>query len=104
MTADQPDLVSGIAWYRREQWSRLREVSADRDRLEDSYDNWLEIAQKAILDTTHTALSPRRVDIDVEDLVAWCRAAGRPVDAAARAEYTVTKLKQEDQMDADETV
>jgi hypothetical protein len=28
----------GAAWYRREQWARLLEISTDREKLEDSYD------------------------------------------------------------------
>src|SRR5712691_4703559 len=43
------DLVTGVAWYRRDQWSRLRELASDRDKLDDSYDQWLAGAQKALL-------------------------------------------------------
>ena len=36
----------GIAWYRREQWDRLLEISSDRDELEDTNDEWQAMAEK----------------------------------------------------------
>ena len=30
-----PDAVTGIAWYRRDEWARLRELATDADRLEE---------------------------------------------------------------------
>jgi hypothetical protein len=31
----------GVAWYRPEECSRLLEIAADRDGLEDTYEEWL---------------------------------------------------------------
>ena len=33
-----------------------------------------------------------KVEVDVEELLEWCRQQGRPVDAAARAEFAAEKL------------
>ncbi len=38
----------GIAWYEAEQWSRLLEISADRDELEETYQEWVRDAERAI--------------------------------------------------------
>jgi len=38
-------MVTGIAWYRPEQWERLREVSEDVENLEETYEAWLETAE-----------------------------------------------------------
>ena len=35
-------LVVGIAWWRPQDWNRLREISDDRQNLEDSHREWLE--------------------------------------------------------------
>ena len=48
-------MVTGFAWYRREQWLRLRELASDCDKLDDSYDEWLAGAQKALLEMTRLA-------------------------------------------------
>src|SRR5712691_5977015 len=66
------DLVTGVAWYRREQWSRLRELASDRDKLDDSYEQWLTGAQKALPEMARTGVSARRVDVDVETLLRRC--------------------------------
>lgn len=87
------DLVTGFAWYRREQWSRLRELASDRDKLDDSYDQWLAGAQKALLEMARAGISAKRVDVDVEALLRWCLAEGRPVDSAARAAFVADELR-----------
>ncbi len=43
------DVVTGIAWYRRAQWTRLRELASDADKLEESYEDWLAGAQEALV-------------------------------------------------------
>ena len=30
----------GLAWYGREDWERLREIADDRDKLDDTYEDW----------------------------------------------------------------
>ncbi|HCE68357.1 MAG TPA: hypothetical protein DER40_12850 [Geobacter sp.] len=86
--------VLGIAWYRREQWNRLLEVSADRDELEDNYDDWLRTAEGTLEKLKRNGAGIVKVDIDVNKLVAWCVVANRSVDGRARAEY-VSKLLSE---------
>ena len=40
--------VAGLAWYRRDQWTRLRELAPDADKLDESYEDWLAGAQKLL--------------------------------------------------------
>ena len=89
--------VTGVAWYRREDWSRLREIASDRTNLDDSYEAWLAGAQKTLLDLAIAGVAARRVSVDVEALVRWCRAEGRPVDSAARAAFVADRLRRADQ-------
>ena len=65
--------VTGVAWYRREDWSRLREIASDRTNLDDSYEAWLAGAQKTLLDLAIAGVAARRVSVDIEALVRWCR-------------------------------
>ena len=87
------DTITGIAWYRRDQWARLRELAVDADRLEEAFEDWLVGAQKTIVQLTATGLRVRRVDVDLDDLVRWCRHDGRPLDSAARAAFTAERLR-----------
>lgn len=85
--------VVGFAWYRREQWQRLRQVSADVEELEESYHEWLATASTRFRQLQELGFNIRRADVDVEDLVEWCKQQGRPVDGAARADYVAEGLR-----------
>jgi len=93
----EPNSGTGIAWYRREDWWRLREIASDRAQLDDSYEAWLAGAQKTLLELAVAGMPARRVNVDVEALVRWCRAEGRPVDSAARAAFVADQLRRADQ-------
>lgn len=85
--------VTGIAWYRRDEWARLRELATDAEKLDEAYDDWLAGAQKMIVQMTVTGVRVRRVDIELDELVRWCRQGGRPIDSAARAAFTAERLR-----------
>ena len=87
-------MVSGVAWYRAEQWPRLLEVAVDRSELERTYDEWQVVATKGLADLARAGGRARKVEVDVDELVEWCRSEGRPVDGAARAAFAAFKLKQ----------
>jgi diphthamide synthase (EF-2-diphthine--ammonia ligase) len=89
-------IVTGAAWYRSEQWTRLLEAASDRQALEPTYAEWQSNAQKAIADLTRQGIEIRKVDIDLDELLAWCRGKKCSVDAEARAAFTAEKLQQHD--------
>ena len=92
------DIVLAVAWFRREQWGRLREVARDWVELEKTYDEWEAAALVALEGLRARGLEPQRVDVDVEELARWCQAEGRYVDGAARAEFAAIKLRQRNEM------
>jgi len=87
----------GVAWYRREQWDRLLEISSDRDELEDTYDEWQAMAEENLRKLVQHGYALRKVDIDVEELLSWCNSQNRSVDGDARSEFTVVKLRELDE-------
>lgn len=86
--------ILGIAWYRREEWSHLLEIAADRDELEDIYEEWLHNAEMRLHEMTEVGINAMRVYINVDELQDWCIGNGRPVDGNARAVFTAEKLRQ----------
>lgn len=88
------EVVAGIAWYFPEQWALLLDVSVDRDSLEATHEAWVRLAETAMFDLKRSGITPRKVSVDVEKLVAWCTAQNRPVDGAARAEFVQKLLSQ----------
>jgi hypothetical protein len=87
--------VVAMAWYRPDQWALLRAVSADGERLEGSYEEWLAFASEELRELQARGLQVRRIDVEVAALVRWCNSQGRLVDGEARAEYALRGLGQE---------
>jgi hypothetical protein len=83
----------GFAWFTREQWQRLTEVVDDRNELDDTFEQWERNALAALYKLESQGHSVRKVMVDVETLVAWCRGRGRSIDSAARADYVIALLK-----------
>ena len=83
----------GFAWYRSEQWGRLRELAADVANLEDNYDAWLSAAERTEADLRALGILVERVPVDVEVIAAWCTRQSRPFDSAARAEYVADAMR-----------
>jgi hypothetical protein len=86
--------VTGVAWYRPEQWQRLREVSVDVEKLEATHAEWLAVATKAISDLERRGISVIKVDVDVEELLSWCRHCSLPLDGKSRSTFAAHKLEQ----------
>ena len=88
--------ILGIAWYKREEWSHLLEISADRDELEDTYQEWLNNAETRLHEMAEAGINPTKVYINLDELQKWCVVQGRPLDGSARAVFTAEKLRQLD--------
>jgi len=73
----QETMVGGVAWYYREQWPRLLEVAADRDALENHYEDWLHLAEAAMFKIKQSGITPRKVYVDLDELLEWCRSQNR---------------------------
>ena len=83
----------GIAWYLPEQWDRLREISADKDSIEITHAEWLVTAENAQGQMAATGTNIERVIVDVNELEAWCRARGWPVNGRARSRFVAHLLR-----------
>ena len=92
---DTVDAVMGVAWYRRQQWDRLLEISSDRDELENTYDEWKAMADENFSILVQKGYVLRKIEIDVEELLRWCKLQNRPVDGDARVEFTLVKLREQ---------
>ena len=86
--------VAGCVWYRREQWNLLHHKAVDPEELESSYDAWTAQAEKSIADIEKLGLTPKKIDIDVVDLIRWCASENRPLDATARAKFAQERLQE----------
>ena len=92
-TGKQEPVVIGAAWYRSDQWGRLKEVSEDRADLEETWEEWICTAEKAIRDFRAKGIQVAKVDVDVEELERWCQSKEQPVNAASRSAFAAEKLR-----------
>jgi hypothetical protein len=86
----------GCAWYRAEQWDRLREISVDRDDLEETHAEWVANVEETLREMRKAGMLVQKVEVDVEELLAWCQASQLDVDGEARAQYAGEMLRQRD--------
>ncbi len=82
-------VVMFISWYRRNQWDEWLAISADRGAFEDTYDEWIQVANKAMASMKAAGARCIKVDIDVRKFQAWCRLNDRPLDGESRTAYTI---------------
>jgi hypothetical protein len=81
-------MVVGIAWYDATQWAKLKEVAVDPDQLDETHEAWQRTAERTLQQLSAEGLVIRRIPINVDALVQWCRANQKVIDGKARAEYT----------------
>ena len=87
-----PELgVVAFAWYLPEQYALLRQCALDGPGLCPSFAEWEAQAESKFADMKAHGIPVVQIRIDVDELVAWCGKKGRPVDAAARAEFAAQR-------------
>lgn len=91
---NSPTTAIGVAWYRPEQWEVLRNVSVDRDKLEETYAEWLVEAERVVKQLQQRGLRVMKVDLEISDLMLWCESQRIPLDAKARSNYAAFKVQQ----------
>ena len=78
-----------LAWYRQDQWQLLLDYSTDSDRLERTYQEWLEHAEKKVNEMGKEGINVVKIDINIEDMKKWCERHDKPIDGYTRSEYAV---------------
>ena len=92
--APRDDIVLGVAWYTEEQWTRVKASAVDPELLENTYAEWVKMAEDALKDIRRAVRDPIKIMVDASELAAWCLVHGKPNDSSARAEFASHKLRQ----------
>lgn len=77
----------GMAWYKRENFERLRAMFEDRHKLHRTFDEWLRDAEIGRKGLEAKGVRVICVDIDPDQFRAWCDASGKRVNAEGRIDY-----------------
>lgn len=89
--------VLGIAWYKPQQWERLLQISTDRDKLETTYEEWIQFAKKSVREMQEIGIRTKKIVVDTEKLLLWCNQHKYKVDAEARSFYVADTLRKQSQ-------
>jgi hypothetical protein len=88
----EPEIV-GIACYRSEDWARLREISEDADDLEESWQEWKTANDRFLRDCLSRGFVCYEVQVDLDELIAFCRQRRIPVNGDFRAMFAAEKIR-----------
>ena len=83
----QHDLIVGVVWYTASEWASTKANATDQERFEDTYEEWLQVAESAFKEFKARGLNVRRSFVNSETLLAWCIAKGKQNNTASRSEY-----------------
>jgi hypothetical protein len=81
--------VIGVCWYRQDQYDRFLASANDREALEDTWAEWQITAERTTRQYRARGLDVRKIEIDLDDLLAYCSVEDKPNTAATRAAYMV---------------
>ena len=90
-------VLTAIATYRQDQWEALLAAAADRDKLEDTWEEWNAGLEKLIARLEARSIPYLRVLLDVEEIEQFCEEQGIPNDAKARSILAIRKAEQNTQ-------
>jgi len=84
--------VFGLAWFSKDDWPRLLEISEDRENLEETYEEWHLNAERAINDLKKNGVHIKKVNANPDEILIWCNKQGIPVNGDGRARFAAYKL------------
>ena len=90
---DEVNLFLGVCWYTPEEFIKMKQAAIDGDNFEDTYEEWLQIAERAIKDLKRPGVNPRKVYVKTEDFRWWCEKNNLSTDGPARTRYVAEILK-----------
>ena len=94
MTDDSLKCI-GIGWYKPEQWNVLLEISEDREELESTWIEWFNFASKQENELLENGINVVRVDVDIEELIDYCKVHKCSVNGKSRSEFITYIQKQQ---------
>jgi hypothetical protein len=89
-------VVLGVCWYRQDQYERFLASANDREDLEDTWAEWQITAERVIRQYRAQGLDVRKVESDLDDLLAYCAVEGKPNTAATRAAYVTHLMERQE--------
>jgi hypothetical protein len=79
--------IIAIAWYRPQDYARLKAMFVDGDEMPDTFQEWESSVLEMVAMLTGSGQPVVKAYIDPETFPAWCAARGLPLDTHAKSRY-----------------
>lgn len=80
-----------LAYYRKKDWKRLLDTIDDKESMHATWKEW----HKSFLDGKNKLIKNgfevKEVEVDIEELIAYCKFRGIKNDGEARSQYVTNK-------------
>jgi hypothetical protein len=86
--------VSGIIWWKPEQWEKAKKISDDSHAFDDTYKDWKVTAEKMLISFHNIGIKVYKIEIDLDELVQWCKDQKVPLDSGARSRFATMKVEE----------
>ena len=83
------------AWFRREDYPAIKALSPDDENLPDTFDEWLEIADKQVKAQEALGGAVEKVIVVPAEFAEWCKASGLQPTGVTRAAFAVAKYSKQ---------
>lgn len=89
----KPGILFGIPEYRKEDWQRLREISVDKNQLENTWKSWKYEYNRTRKNMKKRGMTIVEVLVDIDELIDYCKKHGLEINADARARFAADKVR-----------
>jgi hypothetical protein len=79
--------VTGILWWKPKQWEKAKRICTDAENFDETYQDWKEAAEKALENFQLLGLTVYKIEVNLDEMVKWCKAQKLPLSAQARSRY-----------------
>jgi hypothetical protein len=80
-----------IAYYKKEDWSRLLLIIDDKESMHDSWNEWFTAYSKAKTDLISQGFMVVDVEIDLDELIRYCKLRRVKNNGKARSQFVQEK-------------
>lgn len=87
------DKLIAIGFYREDQWPLLLKTADDIDAMEKEYGEWRKGIERLITNMRMVGIEPVSVDIDMYELLSYCREHGLKNNGKTRSQFVAELLK-----------
>jgi hypothetical protein len=95
MKGQKITFYAGIAWYSEDEWKKMKEISIDGERIENSFNEWEEVALKLLNKMRGPGFRTRKVYIKTDEFKHWCKVRSLPLKASSRSRYVSEIIAEE---------